>query len=185
MYKMVTLSDGQPCRVRVLGLFELNGKGREVLGVYRYSLLLATGQITEDEYDLRALDEIPRPPDKPVEEIKTGSVDWYDLKEYETYLCAVTHEKHRIESYHDYVQDITAYILTNCLSPEDRNRIVTVEDWEAIYQIVFVPELTMEVIRQCLADTFQGFLSWAGDTRRNFRYLRRRGTDGGFGSLAT
>lgn len=183
MRQTVTLSDGLPCRVRQLGLFELNGKGREVLGVYRYSLLLATGQITEDEYDIRALDEIPQAPSKPAEEIKAGSAEWYELNEYETYLAAISHEKRRIESYHGYVEDITAYILANCISPEDSSRVVTIEDWEAVYQAALVPELTMEGLRQCLANTFQSFLWWAGDTRRAFRHLRRRRADSGYSSV--
>lgn len=173
-YKAVTLSDGQPCKVRQLGLFELNGKGREVPGPYKYSLLLATGQIIEDEYDLRALDYTPRPPDKPAEEIKPNSLDWYDLQEYETYLAALAHEKVRIESYHGYVQDVIDYILAHCLSADDTTRIVTPGDWDAVYQAALVPQLTMEVISATLRDSFQGFIWWSGDTRRPFRHLQRR-----------
>lgn len=173
-YKTVILSDGQPCKVRQLGLYELNGKGREVLGPYKYSLLLATGQIVEDDYDLRALDYTPHPPDKPVTEVQNGSLDWYDLQEYETYLAAQAHEKVRIESYHGYVDDIVSYILTRCLSADDANRITTPDDWDKVYQAALVPELTWEVITVMLRDTFQGVIWWAGDTRRPFRHLQRR-----------
>lgn len=173
-YKTVTLSDGQPCKVRQLGLYELNGKGREVLGPYRYSLLLATGQIVEDEYDLRALDYIPAPPDKPVAEVQNGTIDWYNLQEYETYLAALAHEKARIESYHDYVQDVIDYILANCLSADDTRRIVTPEDWDVVYQAALVPELTMEVISATLRDSFRGFLWWSADIGRPFKHLQRR-----------
>ena len=69
----IVLSDGLPCEVRRLGLFELDGKGRDVLGVYRYTLLLATGQIVEDEYDIRALDYVPTPPDMPASEVQPQS----------------------------------------------------------------------------------------------------------------
>lgn len=183
-HKTITLSDGLPCKVRVLGLFELNGKG-EILGPYRYSLLLATGQVVEDEYDLRALDYVPKPPDKPVEEIQQGSLDWYELQEYETYLCALAHEKKRIESYHTYVNETVNYILANCVASDDLGRIVMPEDWDRVYQAALVPQLTMEGLRQCLADTFRGFLSWAGDTRRAFGHLRRRGADSGAYSMGT
>lgn len=173
MLKAVTLSDGLPCKVRQLGLFELDGRGREVVGPYRYSLLLATGQITEDEYDIRALDEIPQPPDKPLKEIEQGSDEHFQLQEYDTYLAALAHEKTRIESYHGYAADITTYILTNCLDEADRQRVVTEDDWHVVYQASLVPELTMEVLAQTLGSVFQGFLWWAGDLRRAFDYGRR------------
>lgn len=177
-HRAITLSDGLPCHVRQLGLYELNGKGREILGPYRYSLLLATGQIVEDEYDLRALDYTPQAPDKPVGEVENGSIDWYDLQEYETYLAALAHEKLRIESYHGYVQDVIDYILANCVGEADRARIVTADDWDKIYQAALVPELTLEDITRCLGDVFRGFLQWTAHNGRPFWHLRRRGPGG-------
>lgn len=155
---MLTLSDGLPCKVRQLGLFELDGKGREVLGVYRYSLLLATGQVVEDEYDIRALDYTPTPPDKPANEIAPQSSEWYQLQDFETYRAALAHEKLRIESYEGYLNDIAQYILENCLAEEDRQRIIEVEDWNKITQAALVPYLTEEGLRECLAQTFQGYI---------------------------
>ncbi len=177
-YKTILLSDGLPCRVRQLGLFELNGKGRAILGPYCYSMLLATGQVVEDEYELRALEETPKPPDLPAAEIKPGSMEWYALNEYETYLAAMAHEKRRVESYHGYVDDVVAYILANCLKAEDCSRIVTPEDWDAVYQAALVPELTIEVISATLRDVFQSYIWWAGDIRRPFRHLHRSRADG-------
>lgn len=155
---MPTLSDGLPCKVRQLGLFELDGKGREVLGVYRYSLLLATGQIVEDEYDIRALDYTPTPPDKPANEIIQNSPEWFQLQDFETYRAALAHEKLRVESYEGYLNDIAQYILENCLAEKDRRRIIEVEDWNKITQAALVPYLTEEGLRECLAQTFQGHL---------------------------
>lgn len=155
---MPTLSDGLPCKVRQLGLFELDDKGREVLGVYRYSLLLATGQIVEDEYDIRTLDYTPTPPDKPANEITHNSPEWFQLQDFETYRAALAHEKLRVESYEGYLNDIAQYILENCLAEEDRQRIIEVEDWNKITQAALVPYLTEEGLRECLAQTFQGHL---------------------------
>lgn len=154
----VILSDNLPCKVRQLGLFELDGKGREVLGIYRYSLLLATGQVIEDEYDIRALDYTPTPPDKPANEIAPQSSEWYQLQDFETYRAALAHEKLRIESYEGYLNDIAQYILDNCLSEEDRRRIIEVDDWNKITQAALVPYLTEEGLRECLAQTFQGYI---------------------------
>lgn len=172
-YKVVALADGASCKVRQLGLFELDGKGREVLGPYRYTMLSATGGIIEDTYDLRALDEIPQPPDRPLEEIQPGTDEHFALLEFDTYQAAQAHEKVRIESYHGYAADITAYILTNCLEEADRQRVVTEDDWQAVYHAVLCPELTAEVIAQTLGDVFQGFLRWAGHPGRAFDYGRR------------
>lgn len=180
---MVILSDGAACRVRQLGLFELDSKGREVLGPYRYSLLLASGQIVESEYDIRALTYTPTPPDLPPGEVSAGTPEWYQLREYETYLAALEHEKARIESYHGYIEDIVSYILNHCVAAEDRNRIVTPEDWDKVYQAALVPQLTMEGLAGCLASTFQGFLRWAAHPGRPFRHLQRQQSISGAGAM--
>ena len=155
---IVKLSDGLECKVRQLGLFELDGKGRDVLGVYRYTLLLASGQFTEDEYDVRALTYTPTRPDVPIEQIVPNSPEWYQLQDFDTYTAALVHEKLRIESYEGYVNDIAQYILTHCLSPDDANRIVTADDWDKVSLAAIVPELTLEEVATCLANTFQGII---------------------------
>lgn len=163
---VVTLSDGQPCKVRRLGLFELDGCGREVLGPYRYSLLLATGQIVEDTYDLRALTYTPTAPDKPANEIEQGSPEWFQLQDFDTYTAALAHEKLRIESYEGFVGDVAQYILTHCLGVDDINRVVEPGDWDTIYTAAIVPQLTESGVASTLKDTFPGFIWEYGDTRR-------------------
>lgn len=149
----VILSDGLPCEVRRLGLFELDSKGREILGPYVYTMLSATGQFIEDEYVLPTHpDDIPKPPGNP-----NTPEGQEQLRAYETYLAALAHEKKRIESYEGWVSDIAHYILDNCLSLEDRNRIQE-DDWPLVRMAAVVPELTEEGIAQTLRDTFQGFI---------------------------
>ena len=155
---LVTLSDGEFCKVRRLGLFELDKVGREVLGVYKYTLLLASGQFTEDEYDVRALTYTPTRPDIPIEQIVPNSPEWYQLQDFDTYTAALAHEKLRIESYEGYVNDIAQYILTHCLSSEDSNRIITSEDWDKVSLAAIVPELTLEGLSECLDRTFQSLI---------------------------
>lgn len=156
MHKTITLSDNEPCRVRVLGLYELDNKGRAILGPYCYSILMATGQIKEDEYRLDLLDEIPKKPDKPENEIEPNSYEWYQLREWETYQAALAHESKRYESYEDHNSDIAHYILDNCLEPEDRNRVITPDDWRKVQAAAIVPQLTEEVIADTLRNTFPG-----------------------------
>ncbi len=175
MFKTVILSDGESCKVKQLGLFQLDGVGREILGPYRYSLLLATGQIVEDTYDIRALTYTPTAPDMPASEIQPNSPEWYQLQEFDTYTVALAHEKLRIESYEGYVDDVATYILNNCLSADDRNRIIEASDWDAVYMTAVVPHLTEEGIAQTLRDTFQSLIWEYGDTGRTDGVSHREG----------
>lgn len=156
VFKTVTLSGGESCRVRQLSLFELDNKAREIIGPYRYSILLATGQIVESEYDLRAIETPPIKPEKPALEIENGSSEWYQLQEYETYLAALAHEQARIESYEGYVNDIAEYILSRCV--EDNSLILNDDDWQKVYQAALVPQLTEEGIADTLRVTFPGLI---------------------------
>lgn len=184
-YKPVTLAAGGLCKVRQLGLFELDNVGREILGIYRYSLLLATGQIVEDEYDLRALDYTPTPPDVPASDIKQGTDEWYQLEEYQTYLAALAHEKLRVESYEGYVNDITAYILGNCLQAEDRNRLTEPGDWDLVYSAALVPQLTLEGVAACLRDTFYGFIQGYAHPGRDVSLSGWQGQDRGLEAVGS
>lgn len=163
---VVTLSNGESCKVRQLGLFELDGKGREILGPYRYTLLLASGQFVEAEYDIRALTYTPTRPEMPPDQIKQGSPEWYQLQDFDTYTAALAHEKLRIESYEGYANDIAAYILKACVNPDDHNRIITPGDWDKVHSAALVPELTLEGLANCLAETFPGELWGQADIGR-------------------
>lgn len=148
----ITLSDGLPIEVRQLGLFELDNQGREIIPPYRYTMLSATGQFIEDEYVFpQTREDIPKKPDK-----AETPEELDQLRDYETYLAALAHEKLRMESYEGYAGDIAAYILANCII--EPNRIVTIEDWQAIYKAALVPQLTEEGLADCLANTFQGYI---------------------------
>lgn len=173
MHKTVTLSDNQPCQVRQLGLFELDGVGRELISPYKYQLLMATGQILEDEYDLRAFDTPPKPPDGEPSKIESGSYEWYNLQEFETYQKAIAHEKTRLESYEGHLLDISHYIIKNCISADDRERIVTADDYKTVYQAAIVPLLTEEVITDILRDTFQSIIWWQANFGIAYYWFKR------------
>lgn len=154
MFKTVLLSDNEPCKIHCLGLFELDGKAQDILGPYRYQVLMATGQVMEDEYRLP-----PTPPEKPeVENPEQGSYEYGQLLEYETYQAAIAHEKLRLESAEDHSREIAAYILANCVSEEDQQRIVTEQDWRKVKEASIVPQLTEEVLADTLRQTFQGII---------------------------
>lgn len=151
MQKEVTLSDGEPCLVRVLGLFELDGIGPEIPGPYRYSILTYTGQVYEEEYTLP-----DQPPDRPEDEKpEQGSPAWHQLQDYETYLCAVAHEEKRAQAIEGWLNNCAAYILEHCLAEEDRARLVEPEDYWAVYAAACVPKLRLEDIESALAQVYR------------------------------
>lgn len=154
MHKTITLSDNLPCKVRVLGLYELDGKASEPLGPYRYSILTATGQILEDEYRLDTLTSVPQPP-KTLPDDKS-SYEWLQQQEYDTYLAAIAHESKRLESYEIYLNEVSQYILLNCLESSDQSRVITPDDWRKVQSVALVPQLTEEVIADTLSGIFQG-----------------------------
>ena len=180
---VVVLSDGEACTVRQLGIFELDGKARELVGPYRYSVLLASGVIKEDEYVMPVdAADIPLKPEKPQAEYTPE--DWTALREFETYEAAIAHEKLRIESYEGYVNDITAYILNNCLSEADKNRLQAA-DWPLVYRAALVPALTEEGLADTLRHTFQGFLWEFGNIGRLNDVSRRQGQRLGLATMGT
>ena len=156
MHKTVLLSDQKPCNVRVLGLFELSDVAPEPLGPYRYSLLLATGDIVEDEYIFP--DKPPIRPDKPLDECEPNSYEYHQWQDYNTHQAALAHEKKRAADYERYLREINQYILENCLDEADQQRVIEPADWQKIQAAAMVPQLTEEVIADTLRNTFQGVI---------------------------
>jgi len=150
------LSDGEPCPVRCLGLFELDAVGPALPGPYRYQLLTYTGQVYEAEYPLP--DEPPEKPEDP--EPEQGSIEWRNLQDYETYLCALAHEEARVQAVEDWLDNCAAYILEHCI--EDPRRLVEPEDYEAVYAAATVPKLRMDDIEAALAQTYRAEFAGRG-----------------------
>lgn len=155
MNKSVILSDGQICKVRVLGLFELDVISSP-LGPYTYSILTATGDVIEDEYIFP--EEPPKEPDKPIEECQENDYEYHQWQEYNTYQAALAYEKKRTQDYERYLREINLYILNNCLDENDRLRIIEQSDWQKIQNAAVVPQITEEAIADTLRSTFQGFI---------------------------
>lgn len=165
----VVLSDGQPCSVRRLGIFELDPIGTDLVGPFRYKFTLANGQEVEEEYDISRISTPPAHPGVPENEIVERSPQWWALLEWQTYKAAVEHERKRLESVTNYVTEVSGYIASSCLSPEDRNRIVDLEDWKLVYDVALVPQLTPDI----LAETFKKNFGAIFDGLEIFDALRR------------
>jgi hypothetical protein len=151
VHKEVTLSDGQPVQVRVLGLFELDTVGPEIPGPYRYQVLTWTGRVYEIEYT--PPDEPPEKPD--AEEPEPRSLEWHQLQDYETYQAWLAHEADRVRAIEQWLENCAHYVLERCLEQEDRERIIEPEDYHAVHEAALVPRLRKEDIAQALAQTFR------------------------------
>jgi len=156
VHKEVTLSDGEPVKVRVLGLFELDAVGPAIPGPYRYQILTYTGQVYEAEYPLT--DEPPEKPDE--DKPEPGSIAWRELQDYETYLCALAHEETRAQAVEDWLNNCAEYILDHCV--EDATRLVEPEDYETVYAAACVPKLRMDDIEAALAQTYRAEFAGRG-----------------------
>ena len=156
---IVTLSDGDPCEVRTLGIFELDSVRREFLGPFTFMMKVLGGTEKEVEYDISKYEELdrpkPTPPDVPEHELKENTEEWFQLRDTQLYQAAERHGVLRVESVSDYCDDVIDYILLNCLTPEDVHRIVTDEDWKTVYYVAMIPQISEAMIIDVLRDTYQ------------------------------
>lgn len=154
VYRWVWLSDGRHCRVRVLGLFELDGIGPDVPGQYSYTWVDAFGVSKTEEYPLRErLDAWgpPKKPDRPEEEA-IGNQGLYDeWLEYKTYEAALAWEQERAKVLEQYLNNVAAHVFEECISVKDRLRIQNVGDYGAIYEAATVKEMTQEAFETALS----------------------------------
>lgn len=157
-YTEVPLSDGKPCQVRRLGLFELDDIRLDTLGPFTFKDKTLTGETFDIEYDGAQWVAPPEKPDKPLADIEPESEEWYDYREAQLYEGWVNHERRRIEDVIGYCNQVAAYILDNAISNEDRHRIYTESDWEAIHHAALTPQVSMEDIAAVLRDTFPGYV---------------------------
>lgn len=159
----VDLSDGEECEVRVLGIFELDDIKADIVGPYLYQIETVDGRTYLAEYEGSRWEEPPKPPDKPEAEIEKGSDEWYDLVEHLRYTAWLAHEEVRKASMHNYHRQLARYVLENCISQDDRTRIVKPEDWAVVHKAAVVPELTLEALAETLRATFPSELQRHGN----------------------
>ena len=92
----ISLSDGLPCDVRTLGIFELDNVPRNQIGPFVYTIELVGGVKKEVVYDLAKYDEEgrepPQKPDTPEHLIKEDTEDWYNLRDWKRHQAAERHQ---------------------------------------------------------------------------------------------
>lgn len=146
------LSDGKEFHVRTLGLFELDNLMPDLLGPFTFSMQILDKEY-EAEFDITRYETPPEKPTKPEVEILPDSLEGEQLTDWKLYQAAKLHDKKRINKVAEYYDRVKTYILENaCLDSPDR--IVTLEDWQKVYDIALVPQLTIELIAKTLTSTY-------------------------------
>ncbi len=152
----MTLSDGLPIEVRRLQFLELEDQvPNEDPGLYIHTYVV-NGYPQEVGYGLEDYAEIPERPAQPLHEAEVGSYLEAQWEQYNLYRAVLTHERKRADLRDKYLIDCAKYILETCISPEDRMRILTTEDYQMVYNAALCPEVTEGDIVAVLAQTFQG-----------------------------
>jgi hypothetical protein len=166
MEENIILSDGQPCTVRVLGLFELDEAAPDnAPGPFYEKMESVEGKIVSRLYV--PPDKPPEEPTQPRSEAKEGTQLFEEWLEHDLYQEYVEHRHKEAEFINEYAQDAKDIILDRCLAKEDLNRIVTDEDWRKIHGAALSSQLTEEDIAAALRNNFQGDIFGQGNLGDN------------------
>ena len=145
----ITLSDNLPCEVKRLPLYILRNIGPKDPGEFSHKIKTLLGETFNQPYDLKS--RLEKPPIQP----PPDSDDTWAMTEWERFQAAIWHNQNRFELAEQRAENEAAFILDTCLSPEDRARVVTVEDYDAVYHAAMCPEVSREDIAQVLRDFYQ------------------------------
>lgn len=150
----VVLSDGKECHVNTLGIFDIDSIPLPNLGPFTYKMRMVTGAEKDVELDLSLYEEFPEKPDIPESEIVEGSPAWYKLREWQLIQAALIHNRLRVESAHDYAEQVLNLVLEACVDKADISRIKTIEDFHKITWAALVPPLSREMLSLSLRTSF-------------------------------
>lgn len=155
MSSEIYLSDGEPCTVRRLGIFELDNIVPDKHEPFTYEIEDLTGKVHEVPFNIEDYEEPPERPSVDPDTVKKGSPAWFDLYDWQLYQAAIAYRNEQMRSLARYYEEVTYYILDYCVQEEDRNRIVLEEDWARVYTAALVPQLTMDLIQDTLRTTYK------------------------------
>ena len=150
----ITLSDGRPCMVRRLGIFELDNIKPPHTRPFIYKVKIGENVI-ERPYDVEAWESPPEPMDLSEERTKEGSSAWWSWFEYEMYYAAVYHEEENKADFERYCVAVRDYILANCVDAVDKLRVVGASDYTSIYYASLVSQIGMNDLELALDNTFR------------------------------
>jgi hypothetical protein len=155
MDKTVTLSDGNPCAVRVLGLFELDEVAPDNAPGPFYEVVTGVdGKRVSTLYKPPAVP--PEKPEIPREQVVQFSSEYEAWIDYEMYQQYVEHRQKEVAVMQKYRVKAKAKIMRDCLAREDRERVISMEDWNKVHGAALSAQLTEEDIAGALRNNFPG-----------------------------
>jgi len=140
--------------VRRLGIFELDAIQPPNTRPFVYTEKIGGNEITRP-FDVSAWAEPPKPPTPEQMAAVPGTVPYYYYFEWSLYWAATYKAKENREDVKRYCLDVKNYILSTCISPEDKERIVTADDFRLVWSAALVPQLALEDLALSLEYTFR------------------------------
>lgn len=157
MIVKIKLSDGKPCQVRQLGIFELDPVvPAEELGPFFYEVTMMDGSKAKEIYTVDSLARPPAEPKIPRHEVQPKTRAFEEWLEYDTYKAALAHYEHQHVVTERYNEAVRKYILTNALvNRADIQRIVTADDWHEFFTNALIAEVDENLIAYVLDINFK------------------------------
>lgn len=153
-YREVILSDGKPCRVRVLGLFEARDIPVDWDIPFTYQITNYTGRTYEVVFPYHEYATPPSKPSVPRHEATDGSKAYHDWREYDLYQAAKAHYEDMDRRVRLYLERMTARIMTECISAADGRRITTVIDLDRVREAAMTRPVTRDALKSVLKNHF-------------------------------
>jgi len=141
-------SDGLPIEVLVLPIYALEDIGPKDIGNFTYKIRTLLGEIYEQIYPIAA--RLENPPPEP----KKDEDDTWVLTEWERYQGALAHNQKRHKLDEERTINRAQELIRRCVKPEDRDRLITLADYDTIYEAAIPEEVTGEALAGVLANFF-------------------------------
>ncbi len=154
MEQVIYLTDGNECRVKRLGIFELDQIKPAISGPFTYKMKTLTGQEYDVEFDLASYPAPPVKPDIPEGGLVENTGPWFEYLDWQRYQAAESYQQQKKRSLEAYYREVISYILKHCVQEADVLRIVGEEDWRRIYEAALVPQLSLDDLRKALEHTY-------------------------------
>lgn len=154
------LSDNEPILVRRLYFLELDEKVPfNDVGPYIHTYVLDGDKEQRVAYGLEHFQVVPEEPKTLFEKALDPESEEFALwARYNLYQAILLHEDGRHQARERHLVSIAKYILSTCISKEDRARVITPDDFGVVYRQALCPEVSEEDIIAVLASTFQGLV---------------------------
>jgi hypothetical protein len=113
------------------------------------------GNEIERPFPVESWDNPPIPPTPEQMAAEPGTVPYYYYYEWSLYWAATYKAKANKEDVKRYCKDVAAYIMNSCISPDDKSRVVTADDFGLVWSAALVPQLSLEDLAMSLEYTFR------------------------------